>query len=145
MATPATVFVGCTVKASFAATSGVMSKGTNGAGQTGVGRGDGVAGAGLVDRQVAEGGDAVDGRYRGRAAERAAAGIGADRDGDGGVVAGHDVAEAVQHADDGGADGTAGDGRGRLHVEGERLGRRRVMLKNDDVPPPRPGSHADRS
>src|SRR2546430_2429138 len=83
-----------------------------------------VAGAGLVDRQVAEGRDAAgDGRRLG-AGEGSRAGVGPDRDRDAGrVVAALEVVELVEDADrDGGADRDAGDRAGRLLAEGEVVG-----------------------
>ena len=82
----------------------------------------GVAGAGLVDGQIAERRDTVDDGY----GQRAAAGIGAHRQRHRiRVIAGHDVAERIDYGHGHGrADRLPGAGVGRLLEEHQVVGRR---------------------
>src|SRR5262249_33465346 len=83
-----------------------------------------VAGAGVVDREVAEGGDPTRDGHGGRAGEGAAGRVGADGHGDlVGVVRGDEVLVGVQHAHGHGRadDGPGGGGR-RLLPEDQLAG-----------------------
>src|SRR5262249_22799540 len=101
-----------------------VERGRGGAGEAaGSGR-QRVAGAALVDRQGAEGGDAAGGGQGGGAAQRAAARVRADGHRHVGGVGGHQVVEGVEHAHGHRrANGHAGGGVGRLLPEGQVVGR----------------------
>src|SRR5207237_1018133 len=105
---------------------GDVERGRGRAGQAPIGGRQSVAGARLVDGEVREGGDATDGRHGGGAAERPAAGVGADRHGHVRRVGGHHVAEGVLHRHlHRRVDRRTRDGRTRLDGEHEVVGRRR--------------------
>src|SRR5207248_2615920 len=94
---------------------GDIEEGGGGPGEAPGRGGQGVAGAGFVDRERAERGDAAAGGDGRRAAEGAAAGVGADGDGDAGGGRGP-VVELVDdlHGYRGADEDAGGGGRRRL-------------------------------